>query len=61
VTRAKVAQTLVVGFDPDILVLNEALFCRTYAGLFGYPYHAASLYDDAWGNAILSRHPRHAT
>src|SRR6516162_4470362 len=62
--RAKVAQTLVVGLDPDILVLNEALFCRTYAGktvdyagLFDYPYHAAALYDDAWGNAILSRHP----
>jgi endonuclease/exonuclease/phosphatase family metal-dependent hydrolase len=62
--RAKIAQTVVVGLDPDILVLNEALFCRTFAGktvdyasLFDYPYHTAALYDDAWGNAILSRHP----
>ena len=50
--------------DPDILVLNEALFCREHAGhrfdyadLFGYPYETAALYDGAWGNAILSRHP----
>ena len=48
---------------PDILVLNEALFCRQYvdravdyARLFDFPYQAAALYDEAWGNAILSRH-----
>ena len=28
-----------------------------YAELFGFPYEAAALYDGAWGNAILSRHP----
>jgi endonuclease/exonuclease/phosphatase family metal-dependent hydrolase len=48
---------------PDILVLNEALFCQQYRGhivdyarLFGFPYQVAA-YDDAWGNAILSRLP----
>ena len=48
----------------DILVLNEALFCQQYKGrivdysrLFGFPYQSAALYDDAWGNAILSRWP----
>jgi endonuclease/exonuclease/phosphatase family metal-dependent hydrolase len=28
-----------------------------YARLFGFPYQSAALYDDAWGNAILSRCP----
>ncbi len=62
--RAEAARTVVRDLRPDILVLNEALFCRQYlgrtvdyAGLFGFPYEAAALYDDAWGNAILSRHP----
>jgi len=62
--RAAAAKRVVSDLDPDILVLNEALFCRThtgktvdYADLFGFPYEAAALYDDAWGNAILSRHP----
>ena len=62
--RAEAAKQVVAGLDPDILVLNEALFCREhagvavdYAGLFGFPYEAAALYDGAWGNAILSRYP----
>ncbi len=62
--RAKAATTVVADLEPDILVLNEALFCRShtdrtidYADLFGFPYETAALYDDAWGNAILSRHP----
>ena len=45
-------------------MLNEAHFCRQYRGkavdyarLFGFRYEAAALYDDAWGNAILSHHP----
>ncbi len=49
---------------PDIVVLNEALFCREYdgagvdyAGLLGYPHEASALYDREWGNAILSRFP----
>ena len=62
--RAEAARMVVSELDPDILVLNEALFCRLHAGkrvdydgLFAYPYEAAALYDGAWGNAILSRHP----
>ena len=62
--RASAARTVVRDLRPDILVLNEALFCRQYlgrtvdyAGLFGFPYEVAALYDDAWGNAILSRYP----
>lgn len=62
--RADAARAVVSSLDADILVLNEALFCRShadktidYADLFGYPYEAAALYDGAWGNAILSRHP----
>jgi endonuclease/exonuclease/phosphatase family metal-dependent hydrolase len=62
--RAEAATAVVADLRPDILVLNEALFCRQflgktvdYASLFGFPYQAAALYDDAWGNAILSRFP----
>jgi endonuclease/exonuclease/phosphatase family metal-dependent hydrolase len=62
--RADAALTVVAELRPDILVLNEALFCREhdgrrveYARLFGFPYEAAALYDQAWGNAILSRWP----
>ena len=62
--RAEAAKTVVSDLDPDILVLNEALFCRWHAGkkvdyasLFAFPYAATALYDGAWGNAILSRHP----
>ena len=61
--RAEAAKQVVADLGPDILVLNEALFCRTHAGrtidyaeLFGFAYEAAALYDGAWGNAILSRH-----
>jgi len=62
--RAEAAKQVVADLGPDILVLNEALFCRAHAGrtinyaeLFGFAYEAAALYDGAWGNAILSRHP----
>ena len=62
--RAEAAKAVVADLDPDILVLNEALFCRLhsgkmidYAGLFQFPHQAAALYDGAWGNVILSRHP----
>ena len=61
--RAEAARTVVSELDPDILVLNEALFCRLHAGkrvdyaaLFAFPYEAAALYDGAWGNVILSRY-----
>src|SRR4051794_23541023 len=62
--RADAALALIGELAPDLLVLNEALFCRQHAGrmvdygeLFGFPYQAAALYDGAWGNAILSRYP----
>jgi endonuclease/exonuclease/phosphatase family metal-dependent hydrolase len=62
--RSDAALGLIRELAPDFLVLNEALFCRQHAGrmvdygeLFGFPYQAAALYDGAWGNAILSRHP----
>jgi endonuclease/exonuclease/phosphatase family metal-dependent hydrolase len=62
--RTEAARRVVEELNPEVLVLNEALFCRQYGGyvvdygqLFGFPYQAAALYDDAWGNAVLSRHP----
>jgi len=61
--RADAALALINELSPDLLILNEALFCRQHAGhmvdygeLFGFPFQAAGLYDEAWGNAILSRH-----
>jgi endonuclease/exonuclease/phosphatase family metal-dependent hydrolase len=62
--RADAARALVAALAPDILVLNEALFCRhhdgkavDYGALFDFPYQVCALYDGAWGNAILSRFP----
>lgn len=62
--RAAAARAVVAGLAPDILVLNEALFCREHAGrtvdygrVFDFPFQSVALYDDAWGNAILSRCP----
>ncbi len=62
--RAQAVKSVVDDLKPDILVLNEALYCRVhegrqidYASLFGFPHQCAALYDDAWGNAILSRFP----
>jgi endonuclease/exonuclease/phosphatase family metal-dependent hydrolase len=62
--RADAALSLIGELSPDMLVLNEALFCRQHDGhmvdygeLFGFTFQAAALYDGAWGNAILSRHP----
>jgi endonuclease/exonuclease/phosphatase family metal-dependent hydrolase len=62
--RLDAASRLLVELTPDIVVLNEALFCREfegritdYAGLLGYPHHASALYDREWGNVILSRFP----
>lgn len=61
--RLDAAGAVVASLDPDILVLNEALYCCEhdaqmvdYAGLFGFPAAAAALYDGAWGNVILSRY-----
>jgi exodeoxyribonuclease III len=62
--RVDAARAVVAGLSPDILVLNEALFCRHFAGravdyasLFDFPFQSVALYDEAWGNAILSRCP----
>jgi endonuclease/exonuclease/phosphatase family metal-dependent hydrolase len=62
--RATAALSVVQKLEPDILVLNEALFCQEYGGkivdyatLFNFPYETAALYDFEWGNTILSRHP----
>ena len=61
--RAEAARVAVRELRPDILVLNEALFCQQYCGhlidyarLFDFPYPAVALYDGAWGKAILSRY-----
>jgi endonuclease/exonuclease/phosphatase family metal-dependent hydrolase len=62
--RVAAARAIVGELAPDILVLNEALFCRSHGGkkvdyrrLFSFPHEVAALYDGAWGNAILSRFP----
>jgi len=62
--RVDAARAVVTDLSPDILVLNEALFCRHYAGraidyggLFAFPFQSVALYDNAWGNAILSQCP----
>lgn len=49
---------------PDVVVLNEALWCVPHNGLFidykellGYRYSSADLYNEHWGNVILSNSP----
>jgi exodeoxyribonuclease-3 len=63
-SRRRATVTLIDRLKPDILVLNEALYCEEafgqvekYADLFGFPHATSRLYDGSWGNAILSRHP----
>ncbi|MEZ4240865.1 MAG: endonuclease/exonuclease/phosphatase family protein [Myxococcota bacterium] len=62
--RVVAARRVVDDLSPDVLVLNEALYCLRHAGrrvdyaaLFGYPHQVCALYGDAWGNAVLSRFP----
>lgn len=62
--RLAAAQQLFAELAPDIVVLNEALYCDAYDGvtidygaLLGYAHTASALYDREWGNAILSRFP----
>ena len=62
--RARLARSVVEELAPDVLVLNEALFCQQYGGrlvdyraLFGFKYSSVALYDQAWGNAVLSQFP----
>ena len=63
-TRLNLAKSLISRLSPDILVLNEALWCSlhneklmNYAEIFGFPYSYGHIYDGAWGNIILSRFP----
>lgn len=58
------ARRVIADADADIVILNEALYCRPYnsrhrqyGGIFGYPHEACALHDQHWGNAILSRWP----
>jgi hypothetical protein len=53
---------------PDILILNEALFCREFADklvdygdVFDFPFQAAALYDDSWSRShkLSARRDRH--
>lgn len=62
--REAAAKSLISELNPDILIINEALYCDTfdgvrtpYAELFALPYALPHLYDAAWGNIILSRFP----
>lgn len=64
VARTEAAQRLVKRLQPDVLILNEALWAEPhqgylcdYAALLGFPHSCARLYDGSWGNAILSRFP----
>lgn len=50
--------------DPDVLILNEALWAKesdgyevAYGQWLGYPHVITDTYDGPWGNAILSRFP----
>ena len=62
--RVAHAQSLISDLQPDVLVLNEALWCapweghvRSYAQMFGFAFESSHLYDKHWGNTILSKHP----
>ena len=62
--RLAAAQSLITQVAPDVLVLNEALWCRPvdgrhvdYAHLFGFEHQYGDIYDGAWGNVIISNRP----
>jgi endonuclease/exonuclease/phosphatase family metal-dependent hydrolase len=62
--RLVCARTVLADLQPDVLLLNEALWCRPFAGHFvdyaqwlGFPYSMVDTYDGAWGNVLLSRFP----
>jgi endonuclease/exonuclease/phosphatase family metal-dependent hydrolase len=62
--RLQAARQLILELEPDILVLNEALWCRPhnghyvdYAKVLGFSFGFVDTYDGAWGNAILSQRP----
>lgn len=58
------AKQLVSNLNPDFLILNEALWCNPhehshfdYAEYFQFPHQHGHLYDQHWGNVLLSRFP----
>ena len=62
--RLAAARELVGQMAPDILVINEALwcepidgYCAPYPAWFGFEHACKHLYDGVWGNVILSRYP----
>lgn len=62
--RLAAARDVIDRTRPDILVLNEALWCLPrdgyfvdYANQLGFEHAFCDIYDGVWGNAILSRHP----
>ena len=62
--RVAAARELVRALDPDVVVVNEALYVEPgrerytdYADLFGLAHQVGHQYDLAWGNAIVSRFP----
>lgn len=62
--RLCAAQQLIAKIAPDVLVLNEALWCRPHAGhfidyasLLGFGHIFCDTYDQEWGNAIVSNLP----
>ena len=66
--RLRAVQEVINSHRPDVLVLNEALWCNpregyvvNYAELLGFPYSFADIYDGVWGNVILSRAPFSST
>lgn len=59
--RLALAQKVIKSINPDILVLNEALWCTEYNGqlidyrkLLGFEFGFGHLYQKEWGNMILS-------
>jgi endonuclease/exonuclease/phosphatase family metal-dependent hydrolase len=63
-SRLERARTVVARLGPDVLVLNEALWCEPhgdrhvdYASLLRFPHCRTGLYDCQWGNAVLSMEP----
>jgi endonuclease/exonuclease/phosphatase family metal-dependent hydrolase len=62
--RKHAMAALVRELDPDVLILNEALWAEEadgyrvpYGEWLGYPHMVADVYEGVWGNAILSRFP----
>lgn len=66
--RLEKIRTTLDEIQPDVVVLNEALWCQEengfyidYKKLLGFEYSYEDLYDKHWGNMILSHYPLQAT